>query len=70
MELSEAKRSTLGELRGIVDEEANLLHIFLRKKLLGHLKGFIHTLTDGNTGYYDNELAPAVVLFSSYMVFM
>ena len=29
--------------------------------LLRHLKGFIHTLTDGDAGHHHNELAPAVV---------
>ena len=50
------------ELCGIIDEEANLLAIFLGKMLLRHLKGFIDALTDGDARHNHDELAPPVML--------
>ena len=57
-----SKAVDLGQLRGIIDKEANLLSVFLGKMLLRHLKGLIHALADGDTRHHDDELAPAVVL--------
>lgn len=51
-----------GELRGIVDEEADLLPIFLSKMLLRHLKGLVHALPDGNARHHNDKLAPPVML--------
>ena len=46
----------------IVDEEPDLLAVFLRKMLLGHLKGFVNTFSNGDAGYNHDELTPTVVL--------
>ena len=56
------KTVNLGELGGIVDEEADFLSIFLRKMLLRHLKGLIDALADGNARHDHDKLAPTVVL--------
>ena len=50
------------QLRGIVDEEADLLSVFLGKMFLRHLKGLVHSLSDRYTRYNDNKLAPSVML--------
>ena len=52
----------LGKLRGVIDEEANLLTILLGKMLLRNLKGLIHALAYSDARDYDNELTPAIVL--------
>ena len=50
------------ELGRIVDEEPDLLAVFLCKMLLRHLKGLINTLADSNARHDHDEFAPAVVL--------
>ena len=50
------------ELGRIVDEEPDLLAVFLRKMLLRHLKGLINALADGNARHDHDELAPTIVL--------
>ena len=49
------------QLGGVVDKEADLLAVLLRKVLLGHLEGFIDALPDSHTGHHHDEFAPAVV---------
>mgnify|MGYP007100888124 CR=1 FL=1 len=56
------KAIDLGELLGVIDE---VLHPFaiLSGKVFRHtFKTLEHTLANGNTGYHDNELTPAVAL--------
>ena len=50
------------ELGRIVDEEPDLLAVFLRKMLLRHLKGLINALADGDARHDHDELAPTIVL--------
>ena len=50
------------KLRRVVDEETNLLAVFLRKMLLRHLKGLIDALTDGNAWHDHDEFAPTIML--------
>ena len=50
------------QLLGVVDEEARLLLIALQKMLGGNLQRLGHAFADGNAGYDDDELAPAVLL--------
>ena len=52
----------LRKLCGVVDEEANLLPVFLCKMLLGHLEGLVDTFTDSHAQYNHDELTPTVVL--------
>ena len=50
------------ELGRIVDEEPNLLTVFLCEMILCHLKGLINTLADGNDRHDHDGLTPTVVL--------
>ena len=50
------------KLCGVVDEETNLLAVFLCKMLLRHLKRFIDALADGNARHDHDEFAPTIVL--------
>ena len=57
-----SKAVNLCELCRIVDEEANLLAVFLSKVFLRHLEGLVDAFTDSNRWNNNDELAPAVVL--------
>ena len=50
------------QLLGVVDEEASLLLITLQEMFSGNLQRLGHTLTDGDAGHHDDELAPAIQL--------
>ena len=56
------KAVNLRELGRIVDEEPDLLAVFLRKMLLRHLKGLINALADGDARHDHDEFAPTIVL--------
>jgi len=46
----------------VVDEEPDLLTVFLREMFLRHLKRLIDALADGNARHDHDELAPTIVL--------
>ena len=48
------------ELLRIVGEEAGLLAVIAEEMLGGDFKGFLHPLTDSDTGNNNDELAPAI----------
>ena len=50
------------QLLGVVDEEASLLLITFQEVFSGNRQQLGHTLTDGDAGHHDNELAPAIQL--------
>lgn len=55
------KAVDLSKLRGVIDEETNLLAVFLCKMFLSHLKGFVDALADCDARHNHNELTPTVV---------
>ena len=52
----------LSKLRGVVDEKAYFLPVFLGKVILRHLKRLVNALADGDRRNDHDELSPAVCL--------
>ena len=52
----------LSKLRGVVDEKAYLLPVFLGKVVLRHLKRLVNALADGDRRHDHDELRPTVGL--------
>ena len=47
---------------GIINKETDFLSVLFRKMLFRHLKRLKHTLSNGNTGHYNDELTPSIML--------